>query len=236
MKLLSLDVALTFMISIVFLLTLTNTMLYAQPFTNTSTGESTQAGQLSQLQIQPFTIPSNSPNEGVAATSNSNTASQPTTTTNIDDNPNDDIVLLSQRYNEERFGDKIVGEVLNNGSITAEYVKVSASFYDQNGAIIGSEFTYAEPSTIRPGDRAAFTMYISSETIEDDTERYEFTIQWNDEDFNEFSNRVTGTQGDSSSNDNNDNDNNDNDNNDNDNNDNDNNDNALEHLDNLFRN
>jgi hypothetical protein len=212
-------------ISIIFLISQTDISLYGQPLTNTSTVESTQAGQPSQSQLQPFTIPRSSPNEGVTTPSNPITGSA-SATNNIDDDPNDDIVLLSQRYNEERFGDEIFGEVLNNGSNTAEYVKVSASFYDQSGAIIGSEFTYAEPSTIRPGDRAAFTMYISSEAIEDDTERYEFTIQWNDEDFNEFSNRITGTQ--VGSNNNNDNDNNDNDNNDNDNNDNDNNDNDVE--------
>ena len=155
--------------------------------------------QIQEPQLQPFTITRGEQTESTSTSPNSGI-----TTSTVEDDKNDDIVLLSQRYNEERFGDEIVGEVMNNGTYTAEYVKVSASFYDQSGGIIGSEFTYAEPSTIRPGDRAAFTMYISSEAIEDNTERYEFTIQWNDEDFNEFSNRITGTQAVSIENDNND--------------------------------
>ncbi len=100
MKLLSLGVALTLMSSIMFFLTLGNTMLYGQPLTNTSTVESTQAGQPSQSQIQPFTIPKNSPNEGITTTSNSGTDSQASTANNIDDNPNVNIVFLLNITND----------------------------------------------------------------------------------------------------------------------------------------
>src|SRR5262249_685711 len=154
-KLLYFGVVLTVMAYGVFLLSVSNNDIYGQPLTNTTSVESNQTQQSTKSHLQPFTIPRNSPNQEATDSSSSSLGSQSKTGRSIDDS-NDDLVLLSQKYNEERFGDKLVGEVLNNGSITAEYVKVSASFYDQNGAIIGSEFTYTEPSTIRPGERAAF--------------------------------------------------------------------------------
>jgi hypothetical protein len=149
--------------------------------------------------LQPFTIPRDESSESNGL--------QPTLTSGGSSNtltqPLNDLVLLSQRYNSERFGDEIVGEILNNGTITAEYAKVSVSFYDANGAILGSEFTYADPSTLAPGQRAAFTIFITSDTIADDTETYEFTLQWQDNDFNEFSKRITGEQAQTNDNDNN---------------------------------
>ena len=59
-------------------------------------------------------------------------------------------------YNQEQFGDNIVGEVENNGTVTADFVQITASFYDVNGQIVGSEFTYADPSSIEPGSRSPF--------------------------------------------------------------------------------
>ncbi|HET6589500.1 MAG TPA: FxLYD domain-containing protein [Candidatus Nitrosocosmicus sp.] len=188
--------------------------------------------QSESIIIKPFTIPRDEP---------SNSNGLPYTSSSADSNNNsltkpvNDLVLLSQRYNDERFGDEIIGEILNNGTITAEYAKVSVSFYDENGAILGSDFTYTDPSTIAPDQKTAFNIFITSDTIEDDTETYEFTLQWQNNDFNDFSKRITGEQVQAIDNDDND---NDDDNNDNDNDDNNNKDrdgNALKRLNNLFR-
>jgi hypothetical protein len=100
--------------------------------------------------------------------------------------------LLSQRYISEEYSDRIVGEVLNNGSDTAELVQINASFYDGNGIFLGSVMNYTDPSTIEPGNRAPFTAFITSDTIEDNTETYEFTIQWRDINGNDKSVKVTG--------------------------------------------
>ena len=130
--------------------------------------------------------------------------------TSLSDQTNNDIVLISQRYNNEEFSDKIVGEVLNNGTSTAEFVKITASFYDANGLLVGTEMTYADPSTIEPGSKSPFEIYVSSDSIKEDGENYEFTLQWRDIDGNDKSARVlaeTSTTGSSGNNDNNDNNN-----------------------------
>lgn len=102
------------------------------------------------------------------------------------------LVLLSQRYNNEEFGDRIVGEVLNNGTTRAEFVELTASFYDQNGALVGIESTYADPSTIEPGNKSPFEIFISSDAIENEAENYDFIIQWRDINGNDQSVRVLG--------------------------------------------
>ncbi|MBA3978107.1 MAG: hypothetical protein H0X50_07965, partial [Nitrosopumilus sp.] len=104
----------------------------------------------------------------------------------------DDIVLLSQGYNNGEFFDKIAGEVLNNGSGTAEFVKVTVSFYDGGGAILGSETTYAYPSTIHPGDKSPFNIFITNNAVKDATETYEFTLQWKGTNGTDQSVQITG--------------------------------------------
>ena len=126
----------------------------------------------------------------------------------LSDQTNNDIVLLSQRYNNEEFSDKIVGEVLNNGTSTADFVKITASFYDANGLLVGTEMSYADPYTIEPGSKSPFEIIVSSDAIKEDGENYEFTLQWRDIDGNDKSVRVlseTSGIGSSPNNDNNDN-------------------------------
>jgi hypothetical protein len=133
--------------------------------------------------ITPFTIPQSNRTEVDAQGPSTSTFNEA------------DIILLSQRYNQEQFGDNIVGEVENNGTATADFVQITASFYDLNGQIVGSEFTYADPSSIEPGSRSPFEIFITSEAIQDETERYEFTLQWTNPDGSEDSKRVLGRNG-----------------------------------------
>ena len=109
---------------------------------------------------------------------------------NDDENKNNDLILLNQKYNNERF-DRIVGELLNNGTETASFVSVSVSFYDEDGVILGSVSGITEPSSIPPGGKTAFDILITSKSIDHDAERYEFSFQWSDDDFNQHTVRIT---------------------------------------------
>jgi hypothetical protein len=86
--------------------------------------------------------------------------------------------LLSQRYNEERFSNEIVGEVENNGTEPVEFVKVAVTFYDSTGNVVGTENTYADPSDLRPGMKAPFKILLTSDSVIADTATYGFTIFW----------------------------------------------------------
>jgi len=164
------------------LLVCTYVGVQAQLAQNESSRNETQQ----EPQITPFTIPRSSDD------SEDSTPGASSITSNLVESNEADIVLLSQRYNQEQFSDTIVGEVENNGTETAEFVQVSVSFYDSNGQIVGREFTYTDPSTVEPGMRSPFEVLITSETIQDETERYEFTLQWNNPDGSQDSKRVAG--------------------------------------------
>ena len=155
-----------------------------------STNPNLAQGQTTQPITTPFTILRNNQientgtaNSGISGPSNSNAKQT-----------NNDIVLLSQRYISERYSDRVVGEVLNNGSDAAEFVQITVSFYDSNGIFLDSVMTYTDPSTIAPGNRAPFTAYITSDTIKENSETYEFTLQWRDINGNDHSVRITGVQ------------------------------------------
>ncbi|MGH9981847.1 MAG: hypothetical protein ACRD6U_09885, partial [Nitrososphaeraceae archaeon] len=42
----------------------------------------------------------------------------------------------------------IIGEVVNNASNSAEYVKIIGTFYNNNNKVVGTSFTFTEPSDL----------------------------------------------------------------------------------------
>ena len=59
----------------------------------------------------------------------------------------------------------IVGEVQNNGPETAKFVEVSATLYDSNNKVIGTESTFTKPSDIDPGQKAPFEVTVSTDKV-----------------------------------------------------------------------
>lgn len=54
---------------------------------------------------------------------------------------------------------EVIGEVRNDGSATADSVRVVASFYDAQGNILETDSTYTDPSSVGPNERVPFKMY-----------------------------------------------------------------------------
>jgi hypothetical protein len=44
--------------------------------------------------------------------------------------------------------------------VTAKFVKIIATFYDASGQVIGTDFTYTNPSSLAQGQRAPFDMIV----------------------------------------------------------------------------
>jgi hypothetical protein len=55
----------------------------------------------------------------------------------------------------------IVGEIINESNKPLTFVKVTATFYDSNNSVVGTDFTYTSPSTLQPGQKAPFDMIIT---------------------------------------------------------------------------
>lgn len=68
-------------------------------------------------------------------------------------------------FNDDIFN--IAGEVNNNGSRAVDFVKISATLYNAGGTVIGSDFTYTDPSTIPAGDTAPFQFRITDFHVKD---------------------------------------------------------------------
>jgi hypothetical protein len=104
----------------------------------------------------------------------------------IDDEEKEDsskakIVLIEQKYKSDRFNDNIIGQVLNIGNGSAEFVQISFNLFSKKGDLIGTDFTYAEQDILKPGQKSSFNMFIDEE-IGDKMKAFEVSLTWNNPD------------------------------------------------------
>ena len=59
----------------------------------------------------------------------------------------------------------IVGEVINESYQPARFIRITATFYDANNSVIGTDFTFTSPSTLQPGQGAPFDLTISEGSV-----------------------------------------------------------------------
>lgn len=59
----------------------------------------------------------------------------------------------------------VVGEVQNNSPTNAQFVQVIGTFYDNNNQVVGTDFTYTNPSDIGSGQKAPFELTLLSASI-----------------------------------------------------------------------
>jgi hypothetical protein len=55
-----------------------------------------------------------------------------------------------------------VGEVVNQSPVTAKFVQITATFYDANNRVVGTDFTFTQPHDLAPGQRAPFDLLVTS--------------------------------------------------------------------------
>jgi hypothetical protein len=89
-----------------------------------------------------------------------------------------DLVLLSQRFNQDSLSNEVVGELLNSGTRPLDKydINIFASFYDSAGQIVGSEQGVVDAQTLGPGDRSAFNIFTTDNAIMNDATNYDLTI------------------------------------------------------------
>lgn len=89
-----------------------------------------------------------------------------------------DMALLSARFNDNQFGGQIVGEVMNNGSESAEFTQALVKFRGADGAVIDLASTYANKRVIVSGDASPFNILIGSDIVENRGKTYDLTLKW----------------------------------------------------------
>lgn len=61
---------------------------------------------------------------------------------------NGKVTIESHNQKVNKFGmAEVVGEVINNTNKPVSWVKVSVTFYDENGDVLGSDYSYAGETT-----------------------------------------------------------------------------------------
>ena len=61
----------------------------------------------------------------------------------------------------------VVGEVSNNSGEDHDYVKVSATLYNESGNVIGVATAYVDADTLRNGSSSPFKMMIGESDVSD---------------------------------------------------------------------
>lgn len=91
--------------------------------------------------------------------------------------PYNGLSIKSHRSNADGNYFKVVGEVENTGDRTVNFVRLVATFYNENDEVIGTSFTYTDIDTISPGSTSPFELSTYPQII--NPARYEIQVQAN---------------------------------------------------------
>ena len=76
------------------------------------------------------------------------------------------VTILNHNSYTDSFGYfHVVGEVENNTPSPVQLVQVTGTFYDINNALVGTQFTYTNPSDISSGAMAPFDLILKSASV-----------------------------------------------------------------------
>jgi hypothetical protein len=89
------------------------------------------------------------------------------------------IILTGQKYveNDDSNFDDISGQVKNIGNGTAESIKTTFTFYDSNGNMVGTDYTYIDLDKLNPGQKAPFSLMLDKTAIKNGVQ-YELSLSW----------------------------------------------------------
>ena len=83
----------------------------------------------------------------------------------IENNLNGLQILSYNSFTDSIGNLHVVGEIKNNYPSTATFVRIVGTFYDINNQVVGTQFTYANPSDIGSGEKVPFVLILTSASI-----------------------------------------------------------------------
>jgi hypothetical protein len=95
----------------------------------------------------------------------------------------DPVYVVSHSTKKDKILDPIyelVGEIKNRSDEEVTYVKIIATFYDDKGIVIGTDYTYTDPSDLNPGRTAPYSLTIGfGDTIDiNDIAEAKYHLEW----------------------------------------------------------
>ena len=83
----------------------------------------------------------------------------------IENNLNGLQILSYNSFTDSIGNLHVVGEIKNNYPSTATFVRIVGTFYDINNQVVGTQFSYADPSDIGSGEKVPFVLILTSASI-----------------------------------------------------------------------
>jgi hypothetical protein len=87
------------------------------------------------------------------------------------------VELSSHKIESNKNSSKFIGQVHNMINKNVEYVAIIATFYDENGKIIGSKTTYTKPNNLKSNMTASFEMSLNDD-VSNNITSYDVTVTW----------------------------------------------------------
>ena len=96
---------------------------------------------------------------------NTNMTGESIPETNIDKNLHGLQILSHNSFTDSTGNLHVVGEIKNNYPSTTTFVRIIGTFYDVNNHVVGTQYTYANPSDIASGQKAPFKLILTSASV-----------------------------------------------------------------------
>jgi hypothetical protein len=96
---------------------------------------------------------------------NTNPTVESTPNTTLDNDPNGLQILSHNSFRDSMGYLHVVGEIKNNYPATATFVRILGTFYNINNQVVGTQFTYANPSDIGSREKAPFELLLTSASV-----------------------------------------------------------------------
>ena len=101
----------------------------------------------------------------------------------FESDPDDAIYVVSHSTKRQKLlGDlyyTLVGEIKNISDEDVSYVKITATFYDDNDIVIGTDYSYAQPDDLDPGQKAPYDLYISDSNLDvKEIAKAVYSLEW----------------------------------------------------------
>ncbi len=105
-------------------------------------------------------------------------------TETFESEPDDPVYVVSHSTKKDKILDdttyKMVGEIKNKSDEDVSFVKIIVTFYDKNGIVIGTDYTYTDPSDINSGRTAPYSLSVGfGDSIDvNDIAEAKYHLEW----------------------------------------------------------
>jgi hypothetical protein len=85
-------------------------------------------------------------------------------------------ILSSSSFKDDLGYFHVVGEVKNNSNDPLNYVEIVSTFYNTEGKVVGTDFTFSEVDILRPQEKSAFDIILDNAAQSQKVSSYKLSV------------------------------------------------------------